>query len=127
MKTIHDDIEWIVFSMWILIRANHKRPNERIDKFKERFNEAIRIVHNMKLGKDNSLNRRIDILKEWLDEHDINKEFGIRNPYALNRVEEEGIDSKSEFFKELENDCIENIDAIINAMASGNLKYVNEI
>ena len=41
MKTIHDDIEWIVFSMWILIRANHKRPNERIDKFKERFNEAI--------------------------------------------------------------------------------------
>lgn len=121
------EVAWVVLSMWMLIRANHTKTNRFTDEFKKKFNEAIIITSNMKLGKDNSTENRKKALNEWVDFADINFENGIKNVYAKRRVMEEGIDSESELYKKVEKECIENIENIIDAFANRNLKYVETI
>lgn len=122
-----DNVSWVVLSMWMLIRSNHIKPNKFIDEFIARFNEAITITNNMKLGKDDSFKNRKKALMEWVCKADINLEEGIKNVYAKRRVMEEGIDVNSPLYKEIEKECIENIENIVNALASGDLTYVSTI
>jgi len=122
----HNELAWILESMWMLIRINHEMPNENIDKFKKTFNEMIIIFDNTKLRMNNTRENRKKIIYDWAEGSDL---FASRsfNKQAMGRLQEEGIKLDSEAFKRACDEFIEEFDNIANAMLDKNLEYVNTI
>ena len=120
------EVEWLLESMWIMVRINHSVPNEHIDEFKKTFNEALIILNNTELCRSNTYENRKKVLYRWADAVDLltDKRLGV---FAERRVREEGVDTASELYQKTVNEFVDEFDDVVEAILNVDLEYINRL
>jgi len=123
---IINEVEWLLESMWMLIRINHLIPNEHINEFKKTFNEALIILDNTKLYRLNTRDNRKKAIYEWADCVDLIRDKRI-SVFADMRIAEEGIEINSQPYNKALNEFVDEFDTLVEAILNKDLEYVNTI
>ena len=123
---IVNEVEWLLESMWMLIRINHDVPNEHIEEFKRTFNEALIILDNTKLCRLNTRENRKKALYEWADCVNLLRGKNL-SVYADRRIAEEGVEVNSQPYNKALNEFVDEFDNIVEAILNKDLNYVNTI